>query len=173
MSGIQRALLLYNCLKEMIILNTAEASLFLYSLQLLFDEKFDQKKVVFKLNDHYLTAKLYDLNPFEEKVNQIKFQESFNTYFLENNNNKEHKKRLQENLPATFIQIKKFVLKNKIKVSDLDIVLKNVDFLDTPQVSLPFLLIDTKDSLEAVSLLENRTMKRRLEKYRLNKVQFS
>lgn len=90
-------------------------------------------------------------------MNKIKFRNSFFDDFIGVDPFNETKEHLKNDLSSTFRELEKFVLNSKVKVSDNDLVLRNVTFLDMPETNFPFLLIGSKESLQAVSFISDET----------------
>ena len=137
-------------------MNTENSALFLYCLELLFGDTFSQKDVVFTFKDRLFTAQFYESSPFDESVHKAEFKKSFFNTFLDDDSFGDQKHLLQNNLIGTFEKFEKFSKKSKIHVSDLNIVPKEVTFLDLPETIFPFFVIDSKESITPVSFLSKK-----------------
>lgn len=137
-------------------MDTEKSALFVYCLELLFDENFNQKNVVFSFNNQLFTAKFYESNPFDESIRNRQFVESFLETFLENDICGYERKKLQEDLIGTFGKFEKFVKKTKIQTSELNFVPKEVTFLDKLEIVFPFFIIDSKEIITPVSYMTEK-----------------
>lgn len=134
-------------------MNPEKAALFLYSLEMLFGNDFNQKNVIFKTENRFFKGKFYDTHPFDESVNKMEFKKSFEKTFLDSHSSEYEKQLLQQDIVGTFKTFETFVTKSKVNVSDRDIVPRDVQFLDMPETIFPFLILDSKEMITPVSLI--------------------
>ncbi|SPS04292.1 hypothetical protein [Latilactobacillus sakei] len=134
-----------------------QTKLFIYGCSMIFDTKFDQTNIVFKIGEKHITANFIDENVFSSDVTKVAFRKSFCDKFLPHRTGSlfgdYDKEEIEANLPNFFTELIHFVNEfgplEDVSVSPAT----NVNFLDSGLYFQGFYIFEKSTDFTPVSIL--------------------